>query len=151
MPVVGSDEPNLNTTLIIGKIGGMNRVFLLCKIDEILLLRNHLKAPAVFYKPRALSINGQNFVCVWARVGGCRMNEEQPHLISFATLSSVINQGKVMGSATGEKVLSSPYAHTCTSTHTFPYHQAPAIACCVVSHCPLAGLLRYGKLHMGFI
>ena len=38
------------------------------------------------------------------------------------------------------------HAHTHTHTHT-----STTIGCCVVNHCPLAGLLRYGKLHMGFI
>lgn len=33
-----------------------------------------------------------------------------------------------------------------------PYtHKPTTIACCVVNHWPLSGLLRYGKHHMGFI
>lgn len=117
MPIGGSGEPNLNTTPIIGKIVGDERglfCFFFANLTRFFYLETTWRHQPYFINTatRALSINGQNFMCVWARVGGCWMKEEQHHLISFAALSSVINQGKVMGSATGKKSWA-----RCTHTH----------------------------------
>lgn len=59
-----------------------------------------------------------------------------------------LNSRKVMWRPAHEK---SWACQTHTHTHMHIKHQPTTTACCVVNHCPLAGLLRYGKLHMGFI